>query len=127
MSLVTRRNVIRSFIAVCALSLFSASIFAADDKKEKKNMVSKELGKPLKEAQEAINQKKYSDALAKLKEADGNPKKTPWDQHIICELEGNAYAKTNNYAEASRVFEAELNDGFLDEKDPHVKGRSLHT
>jgi Cu(I)/Ag(I) efflux system membrane fusion protein len=33
MSLVTRRNVIRSFIAVCALSLFSASIFAADDKK----------------------------------------------------------------------------------------------
>src|SRR2546426_683842 len=33
MSFVTRRDVIRSFIAVCAFSLFSASILAADDKK----------------------------------------------------------------------------------------------
>jgi tetratricopeptide (TPR) repeat protein len=88
--------------------------FAAD---EKKQTVSKELAKPLKAAQELLAQKKYSDALVKLKEAEGNPKKTPFDQHYINEMEGVAYAKTNNYAEAAKAFEAEINDGFMDEKD----------
>ena len=89
--------------------------FAADEKK--KNTVSKELAKPLKEASDALNAKKYSDAIAKAKEADANPKKSPYDQHIINEIIGVAYAKTNNFAEASKAFEAEVNDGFLDEKE----------
>ena len=102
--------------ATLAVAVMSASpAFAAEEKK--KNMVSKELGKPLKEAQEVLNAKKYSEAIAKLKDADANPKKTPWDQHIIYELLGSAYAKTSNFAEATKVFEAELNDGFLDEKE----------
>jgi tetratricopeptide (TPR) repeat protein len=90
--------------------------FAAEDK-GKKPMVSKENGKTLKEASDALNAKKYSDAISKAKEADGNAKKTPYDQHVINEILGVAYARTNNYAEASKAFEAELNDGFLDEKD----------
>jgi len=49
--------------------------FAADEKK--KNTVSKELAKTLKEASDAVNGKKYNDALAKLKDAEANPKKTP--------------------------------------------------
>jgi len=44
--------------------------FAADEKK--KNTVSKELAKTLKEASDAVNAKKYNDALAKLKEAAEN-------------------------------------------------------
>ncbi len=95
--------------------------FAADEKK--KNTVSRELAKPLKEAQELIGNKKFPEALAKLKDAEGNPKKTPYDQHIIYELEGNAYAKTNNYAEAAKVFEAELSDGFLDDKELQQRTR----
>lgn len=95
--------------------------FAADDKK--KNTVSHDLAKPLKEAQDAIQQKKYPEAVQKLKDAEGNPKKTPYDQHIIYELLGNAYAKTNNYAEAAKVFEAELSDGFLDEKEQQQRTR----
>lgn len=94
---------------------------AADDKK--KNTVSKDLAKSLKEAQDLINQKKFAEGLAKLKDAEGNPKKQPFDQHIIYELEGNAYAKTNNYAEAAKVFEAELSDGFLDEKEQQSRTR----
>src|ERR1700736_932406 len=93
--------------------------FAADDKK--KQTVSKELAKTLKEAQDALAAKKYPEALAKLKDAEGNPKKTPYDEHIINELAGVAYARTNNYPEASKAFEAEINDGFLDEKE--VPGR----
>jgi len=93
--------------------------FAADEKK--KNTVSKELAKTLKEASDLVNGKKYSEALAKLKDAEANPKKTPYDTHIINELAGVAYAKTNNYPEASKAFEAEINDGFLDEKE--IPGR----
>src|SRR5882724_7188364 len=105
---------------VGAVAMMSGNpAFAADEKK--KNTVSKELAKTLKEASEAVNAKKYSDALAKLKDADANPKKSPYDQHIINELAGVAYAKTNNYPEASKAFEAEINDGFLDEKE--IPGR----
>jgi tetratricopeptide (TPR) repeat protein len=92
---------------------------AADDKNKQK--VSKELAPTLKAAQDALQAKKIPDALAKLKDAEGNPKKTPYDQHIINELAGVAYAKTSNYPEASKYFEAEINDGFLDEKE--VPGR----
>jgi tetratricopeptide (TPR) repeat protein len=93
----------------------------AQDKKEGKQTVSKDLAKPLKAAQEALAAKKFPDALAKLKDAEGNPKKTPYDQHIINELTGFAYAKTNNYAEASKAFEAELNDGFMEQSE--IPGR----
>src|ERR1700738_1561338 len=93
--------------------------FAADEKK--KNTVSKELAKTLKEASDTVNAKKYSDALTTLKDAEANPKKTPYAEHIINELAGVAYAKPNNYPEASKAFEAEINDGFLDEKE--IPGR----
>jgi tetratricopeptide (TPR) repeat protein len=105
-------------VAVTTGLLPGKAAFAAD---EKKQTVSKDLAKPLKAAQDLLGQKKYADALAKLKEAEGNPKKTPFDQHYINEMEGVAYAKTNNYAEASKAFEAEINDGFMEEKD--VPGR----
>jgi tetratricopeptide (TPR) repeat protein len=92
---------------------------AADEKKT----VSKDLAKPLKAAQDALQQKKYPDALAKLKEAEGNSKKTPFDQHVINQLEGVAYAQTKDYPNAAKAFEAQLNDGFTDpgEADKLVK------
>jgi tetratricopeptide (TPR) repeat protein len=111
--------VIGAAIVGAAAMLSGQPAFAADDKK--KQTVSKELAKTLKEAQDALAAKKYPEALAKLKDAEGNPKKTPYDEHIINELAGVAYARTNNYPEAAKAFEAEINDGFLDEKE--VPGR----
>lgn len=107
---------------VTGAGLISAKSAWAD---EKKPQVSKELGKQLKAAQEAVQAKKYADALAKLKDAEGNPKKTPYDQHIINELSGVAYARTNNYPEAAKAFEAELNDGFLDQADVPQRVKAL--
>jgi tetratricopeptide (TPR) repeat protein len=111
--------VIGAAMVGAAAMLSGQPAFAAEDKK--KQTVSKELAKTLKEAQDALAAKKYPEALAKLKDAEGNPKKTPYDEHIINELAGVAYARTNNYPEASKAFEAEINDGFLDEKE--VPGR----
>ncbi len=88
---------------------------AADKKDE--NKVSKDLAKPLKAAQDALQAKKYSDALAKLKEAEGNPKKTPYDEHVIQVLEGSAYARTNDYPDAEKALEAQATDGFTEQAD----------
>ncbi|MGH8276306.1 MAG: tetratricopeptide repeat protein, partial [Steroidobacteraceae bacterium] len=72
---------------------------------------------PLKAAQDALNAKKYADAIAKLKDAETNPKKTPYDEHIINELAAVAYARTGNYPEAGKAFEAQVNDGFLEQSE----------
>src|SRR2546421_6604735 len=92
--------------------------FAAEEKK-----VSKELAKTLKAAQDALNAKKYSEALAKLKEAEGNPKKTPYDEHVINMLAGPAYYATKDEPNAVKAIKAQVNDGFLraTEIPPRVK------
>ena len=87
-------------------------VVAADKKEE--NKVSKDLAKPLKAAQDALQAKKYPDALAKLKEAESNPKKTPYDEHVINVLAGSAYARTNDFPDAEKAFEAQANDGFTE-------------
>jgi tetratricopeptide (TPR) repeat protein len=96
-------------------SAVSTPVLAADKKEE--NKVSKDLAKPLKAAQDAMNAKKYPDAIAKLKEAESNPKKTPYDEHVINQLAGVTYARMNNYAEAEKAFEAQVNDGFTEQSE----------
>jgi tetratricopeptide (TPR) repeat protein len=106
-------TLVLSAAVVTATSLVPA---VAADKKEE-NKVSKDLAKPLKAAQDALQAKKYPDALAKLKEAESNPKKTPYDEHVINVLAGSAYAHTNDYQSAEKAFEAQVNDGFTDQQD----------
>jgi len=105
-----------------ATSLFAGRPAFADDKKPQ---VSRDLAKTLKAAQDAIQAKKYPDGIAKLKEAESNPKKTPYDQHVINQLSGFAYVRTNNYAEAAKAFEAELNDGFIEQSDIPSRVKTL--
>jgi tetratricopeptide (TPR) repeat protein len=94
----------------------------ADDSKGKsKNTVSKNLAKPLKEAHDLENSKKFPEALVKLKEAEGMSGRSPYDDHLINELSGFAYVRTNNFAEAVKYYEPTVNDGFLDQAD--VPGR----
>jgi tetratricopeptide (TPR) repeat protein len=101
-------------VFVGAMSFVRVGAALAD---EKKPTVTKELAKTLKAAQDAVQAKKYSEALVKLKEAESNPKKSPFDQHIINELGAFAYAKTNNPAEAAKANEALVNDGFTPQSE----------
>lgn len=98
------------------------SAVAAD---EKKPAVSKELAKTLKAAQEAVQAKKYNDALAKLKDADANPKKSPYDQHVINELSAFAYGKTGNTAEAEKLNEALINDSFTPQSEAQQRIKAV--
>ncbi|HEY3785893.1 MAG TPA: tetratricopeptide repeat protein [Steroidobacteraceae bacterium] len=116
--------VLLALALVAAGGLIATRPAAAADEK-KKDTVSKELAKPLKAAQDEIQAKKYSDALAKLKDAESNPKKTPFDEHVINQLAGFAYAKTSNYPEAAKAFEAQINDGFLSPEESEKLTKSV--
>jgi tetratricopeptide (TPR) repeat protein len=112
-------NLVATFVlsaAVVAATSF-VPVVAADKKEE--NKVSKDLAKQLKAAQDSMQAKppKYADALAKLKEAEANPKKTPYDEHVINVLAGSAYARTNDYPDAEKAFEAQANDGFTEQAE----------
>ena len=52
-----------------------------------------------------------------------NPKKTPYDEHIINALAGSAYARLNDYPDAEKAFEAQVNDGFTRPADLPVSSR----
>ncbi len=96
-----------------------------DKDKEPKHTVTKALAKPLQAAHDAMNAKKYPEALAKLKEADGISGKSPWDQHLINEMYGYVYAHTNDFADAAKAYEATLSDGFVDQSDVPPRVRLL--
>jgi tetratricopeptide (TPR) repeat protein len=111
-------------VGATSVVLPASQAVAADkdkDKKKDENKVSRDLAKPLKAAQDALNDKKYDEAITHLKEAEANPKKTPYDEHVINQLAGVTYARMNDFADAEKAFAAQVDDGFTDPADmPHV-------
>jgi tetratricopeptide (TPR) repeat protein len=99
---------------VAALGVFAAAPASAAEGKQTNSAA---LAKPLKEAQDAIKAAKYSDAIAKLKAAEDVKGKTPYDQHLITDMLRFAYLKTNDYPEAAKVMETEIDDGFTPQAD----------
>ncbi len=92
----------------------SKSDDSKDKDKEPKHTVSKNAAKPLKAAQDAMQAKKYPDAIQHLKEAEGVAGKTPWDEHLINEMYGYVYGHTNDYPNAAKAFEALVNDQYTE-------------
>jgi outer membrane protein assembly factor BamD (BamD/ComL family) len=72
-----------------------------------------EVGKPVQAAQELLKAGKYRDALAKLREADAVPSRTPYENYILDRLRGSAAAGAGDDATATRSFEAALASGRL--------------
>jgi len=102
-----------ALIAGCAGVLLAGRALA----EEGKNNVSAKMAKPLKAAQDDLTAKKYSDAILKLKESQASPGKSPYDQHVINEMLKVAYVRTGNYADAAKVMEAEIDDGFVPQSE----------
>jgi tetratricopeptide (TPR) repeat protein len=85
-----------------------------------KNTNSEKVAKLLVPAQEAMGQKKWAEALSKIKEAEALPDKTPYDQHTITDFACRANVGAGNYAEAAKTCEAKLNDSFTTEAEQPV-------
>lgn len=98
-----------ALIAGCAGLLLAGAARA----EEGKNNVTAKMAKPLKAAQDDLTAKRYSDAILKLKEAEAAAGKSAYDQHVIYEMLKVAYVRTQNYADAAKVMEAEIDDGFV--------------
>ncbi|HEY2274691.1 MAG TPA: tetratricopeptide repeat protein [Steroidobacteraceae bacterium] len=124
-------NIRRSFLAnprtwaagaalATGLLFVGATALGAD-----KPQNSAKLAKPLKEAHDDLTAKKFPEAIAKLKEADSIAGKTPYDQHLINDMLSFAYIRTNNYADAAKAMEAELDDGFTPANEQQQKIRAL--
>jgi tetratricopeptide (TPR) repeat protein len=115
------QTLLMSGVLVVVAVLASAGTALAADKPT----VSPKVQKQLHDAQEALKAKKYQDAIAKLMEADGVAGKSPYDQHVINEFLANAYSNTQNYPEAAKRLEAEVDDGFTPDSEKPQMVRAL--
>src|SRR5215831_4692696 len=111
--------------AVAAITALAPATSHAAEEKGPKN--SPALAKPLSEANAALKAHNYSDAIAKLRAAEGMSGKTPADQYIIDEMLSFAYIKTQNYPEAAKVMEAKLDSGMTPQSDQPTLVKQLAT
>ncbi len=96
--------------AAIALAVSGVTVTTAVVAQEKE-AVSKAAAKPLKAANDAVQAKKWDEALAKLQEAKAVSGATAYDKYVIAQLEAFAYARKGNFAEAGRAMEDQLNSG----------------
>jgi len=104
---------------------WSAEDKAAKPADTKDRKVSKAAAKPLKAAKDAADAKKWPEALEKLKEVEAIADRSPWDTHVMNELYGFVYVRTQQYPEAAKALEAGLEDGFTEEADVPNRVRAL--
>lgn len=95
----------------------TASVHAED------KITTREVGKAMQAAQEAVNKKQWDKAVASLQEAQAVQKKTPFEAYKIDEFLGFVYIQQKKYAEAAPVFERMVNSGLLppDQQDARLK------
>lgn len=111
----------------CAMLALGALGFASPQAgaQEKAPSVSRAFAKPLKAAQDAMNAKKYPEALAKLREVQGMSGGSPYDQYVTNELLYFVNAKLGDEAAATRALEANLDSPYLAQSDKPARIRAL--
>ena len=105
-----------SGIAAMAVTIDRAPVARAaepDQTQSKNETVRPEVGTPLQAAQALIREKKYREALAKIREAENVKDKTPYEVYIIDRMRGVAAASAGDVAVAIRSFEAAIASGRM--------------
>lgn len=72
-----------------------------------------EVGEPVRAAQDFINARKFAEALAAIRAADGIADRTPYENYVIDRMRGVAAAGADDTATAIRSFEAVIASGRL--------------
>ena len=103
-----RKYLVVWLLAACVMGTTALMVPTTAEAQQK---FSKEVGKPLKEAQAQIQKKNWDAAMAKLKEANGQATKTPYEQYTINELMAYVMLRTNDAAGAAKLYEQNLNSG----------------
>jgi lipopolysaccharide biosynthesis regulator YciM len=97
--------------ALTVNGIFSAPAYAADKKGEKQ--ISTKVGKPLKEALDLAQQKKFKEAMAKAREVQAMPGKTAYEEYKINEIVAYIAVNLQDAATATKAWEATLDSGEL--------------
>jgi predicted negative regulator of RcsB-dependent stress response len=106
----------KPFVAAIAAAVILATggvVVSTPVAAQEKQAVSKASAKVLKAAQEAVQAKKYDEALAKLQEAKGVAGRTAYDNYVIAQLEAFTYARKGAYADAAKAMETQLDSGLV--------------
>ena len=93
------------------LALVSGLLLCAAPTVYAQEKVRPEVGKPLQQAQEMLKAKRYKEALAKLREADGVGGKTPNESYQIEWTRANAALGAGDSETAAKAFEAVIASG----------------
>ena len=88
--------------------------------------VSKQIAKPMKAAQDAMQARKWQEVLNKTREAEGTAgAKTQTDLYWMSEFRGYAYHELKQPAESARELESALNNPCMPEAKKPERYRSL--
>ena len=104
----------------CVVALSSPVILQAvvgsaayADDEAKPGTVSPEVGKPLQAAKAAMDARKWGEAMAKLKEADSQAKKSPYEQGLIEQMRLIAAVSSDEPATAAKAYDYLSQNGGL--------------
>lgn len=95
------RTTVRTVLAASALALLTGLVQA--------QQVRPEVGRPLQEAANLLKANRAKEALAKVRDADAAPNKTPAEQLTIERMRGAVAARAGDSATAIKAFEAVFN------------------
>ncbi len=84
-----------------------------------------EIGAPVQAAEELLKQKKYQEALEKLRAADVVANKTPYENYVIDGTRAAIALNSGDYALASKALEAVLASGILSPQDALARVQAL--
>ena len=87
--------------------------------------VSAAVGKSLKTAQEAMQKRKWDQALSAIKAADGVAGKTAYDQYKINELLWYVYLQQGRNADAARLLEQQMSSPFMSAGEKTERTKTL--
>ncbi|HEV2269537.1 MAG TPA: hypothetical protein VGR92_08770, partial [Steroidobacteraceae bacterium] len=97
----------------CSAGFAGITPAAAASKDTKNTITDRDVAIPLQAAQKSLKSGDYNGALQQLDKADGQSKKTPYEQFLIYEMRGFAYVRLKQYPQAAKAIEAQLQSGFL--------------
>ena len=114
-------------VAVAVFGLFgTASVLAAAPPDACPHKTTKKLDAAFAEVQKAREAKNWEEMLAKAKEAAALPiEKNVYDQYLLHEYQGIAYASLKQYGDAATELEASLNSACYPEADKNVRVKVL--
>ena len=97
--------------AIVAVAMFGGAVGLSTEAVAA-NAVSAAVAKPLDAANKAVRAQKWDEALTRLHEVQAIGNKTPYDTYVMNELMGFALVRTNKYAEAAPIMEANQASSF---------------